>query len=418
MLGTIIVYGIVTVLSVLVVSPQYFTFAYFLTRPLLQPFAMEKMLVFGVPLTGLMALQLAAFTVIWLFLRRGYTFRVPNVNPLYLLILFSLLSFANSINLYSSVSGFAKIFTAVMSYVLVYNVVKSEDDAKKMLVVIVLATVIPMLVGYYQFFTESGGKGLEGEMNRVKGTLGLANAYGIYLALSLSAGVMLLLHPRWKINKYLLGAVVVSIIVSSIISLNRGTWIALSTGVLIASLFYIRKIRFRWIVLAAIAMAGVFSNLIIERFQQLHQGGYYAKQNTLEERIEFWKITIEYVPEHPIIGWGIGTAVPVMQAQSNVTAITHNDYLRLLLETGSLGLGAYLFFLGREAWQVFRRLRFNNLWHINYPMLITMIYFIIISLPQNIYDHMVNLPLFFSIVSIYHRMVGFEKVIAKEARTK
>ncbi len=415
MFGKILIYAIIAVLAFLVVNPLYFTYIYFLTRPLLQPFAMEKMMVFGVPLTGIMALQLVGFTIIWGLLIKKFTFRVPNSLPLYFLLLFALLSFFNTVNLYSSVAGFAKLVTAVMSYVLVYNVIKTEDDAKKLLLVIVLATLIPMLVGYYQFFTESGGKAMGGVMNRVKGTLGLANAYGIYLALSLNAAIILLLHPRVKIKKYYLIAFVASILISSVISLNRGTWIALSFAIVVASLFYIKKIRIRWIVLAALAMVVMFSNVIINRFHQLEERGY-SQTNTLERRISYWNTTFDFIPEHPIIGWGIGTAEEVLLGRFDVADVTHNDYLRLLLETGALGLGAYLVFLLRVAWSVFRRQRYKKLWYINYPMMIVVIYFLIISLPQNIFDHMVNLPLFLSLVAIAYRLFEFENLRARESR--
>ncbi len=416
MLSKILIYVIVAVLTVFVLNPHYFAYTYFLTRPLLQPFAMERMLVFGVPITGLMALQLAIFTMFWGIARKDFSFRVPNVLPLYVLLFFALLSVINSVDVYASMAGFAKLVTAVMSYVLVYNIIKTEDDARKLLFVIVLATLIPMVVGYYQFFTESGGMALGGLTNRVKGTLGLANAYGIYLALSLCAAVMLLLHPRWRVNKRLLGMAVASMVVSSVIALNRGTWIALSFGVAVATMFYIRKIRIRWVLFGAVVVFGLFSNLIYERFQQL-EGGYY-EMNTLERRVAYWKSTLAFVPEHLLVGSGIGTAQQVMEGRFDVADVTHNDYLRLLLETGIFGLAAYLFFLGRQAWLALRRLRYKNLWYVNYPALITITYFIIISMPQNIYDHMVNLPLFFSLIAISYRLVEFEQSRAREAEQR
>src|SRR4030067_1216216 len=129
---------------------------------------------------------------------------------------------------------------------------------------------------------------------------------------------------------------------------------------------------------------------------------------TLERRISYWKSTWAFVPEHLLVGWGIGTAQQVMEEHFDVADVTHNDYLRLLLETGIFGLAAFLLLLGRQAWLALRRLRYKNLWYINYPALITIFYFIIISMPQNIYDHMVNLPLFFSLIAISYRLVEFE----------
>ena len=408
MFGKILIYSIVTVLVFLVLNPAYFTFVYLLTRPLLQPFAMEKMMVFGVPITGIMALLLVGFTIQWGIVRKDFSFRVPSIMPLYILLFAALLSFINTLDLYTSVAGFAKLVTAVMTYVLVYNVVKTEEDARRLLLVIVVATLIPMMVGYYQFLTESGGKAAGGVMNRVKGTLGFANAYGIYLALSLNAAIILLLHPRWKISKYFLGVMIASILVSSVISLNRGTWIALSLAIAGASIFYLKKIRLRWIVFTIVVVVALFSKIIIERFNQLEERGYY-NTNTFERRIDYWGATLDFVPVHPIIGWGIGTAEKVMLGRFNVADVTHNDYLRLQLEVGFIGAGAYIFFLLRIAWLTYKRRKSRQLWYVNYPMMIVIAYFIIISMPQNIYDHMVNLPLFLSLIAVWFRLYEFEK---------
>lgn len=407
MFGKILIYLITAALIVLIFSPNYFAYTYLFTRPLLQPFAMKKMMIYGIPITGIMALVLIGYTSIWIFVVGKFKAMVPNVLPLYFLSLAALLSFINTVSLYESVSGMAKLMTAVMAYVLIYNIAASEKDARKILIVITLSTILPMLVGYYQFIAGAGGKAIGGETNRVIGTLGFANAFGIYLALSLGAAIMLLLHPRWKVNKYFLGAIIASIIACSVLSLNRGTWIALASAICISTLFYLNKVKLRYIIFGVLVVGVVFSKVIIDRFGQLEDRGY-TNQNTFERRVEYWKITLDFVPEHAIVGWGIGTAQEVMLGKFDVADVTHNDYLRLQLETGILGLGAYVTFLGRIAWLVYRRRIYMQLWYINYPMMIVIIYFMIISLPQNIIDHMVNLPLFLCITAVYQRLFKLE----------
>lgn len=412
MLGKILIYSIVAVLIFLALNPTYFAFVYLFTRPLLQPFALEKLTVFGVPITGIMALLLVAFTVQWSIVRRDFSLHVPSILPMYLMLFAALLSFSNSIDVFASIAGFAKLATAVMTYVLVYNIVKTDEDAKKILLVIVVATVIPMLVGYYQFFTESGGRAVGDVMNRVKGTLGLANAYGIYLALSLNAAIILLLNPRWKINKYFIGIIIASILVSSVLALNRGTWIALAFAVTISSMFYLKKIKLRWIIMTGVVLVALFSKTIIDRVNQLEDRGYY-NVNTFEQRVSLWKGTLKLVPAHPIIGWGIATSEKVTQGHLMFDLATHNDYLRLQLEIGIIGVGSYVYFLLWIAWLTYKRRKIRKFWFANYPMMIIIVYFIVISMPQNIYDNMVNLPLFLSLVAVWFRLYEFEMIGAE-----
>lgn len=409
MLGKVLIYIALALLTACIASPTWFAYVYFVFRPLLQPFALEGMQVLGIPLTGFIALQLAGFTAIWTALRSDFSFAPPNSLPLYVLAFLSLLSMINSIDLYASAAGLAKMVTAVMSYVLAYNIVKDETDAKRLLMVLLVATIVPMLVGYYQFFTDTGGRAF-GAMNRVRGTLGLANAYGIYLAFSLFAAIILLLHPRWKVSKFFVMAVMASILVSTVIALNRGTWIALAFSIVCSSLLYIRRIKVRYLIVAAVLIAGVFSNLIVNRFAELEERSDYQPLNTFERRLEFWGATLEKVPEHLLIGWGIGTTRHVMQKGTQEAYVTHNDYLRLLLEVGVLGLAAYLWFLAAIAFQTLRRWRRRQLWQVNYPLMIAIGYFLIISLPQNIYDHMVNLPLFLTLVAVSYRLLELDRV--------
>ena len=144
MLGKIFIYTVIATLTIFVINPSYFTYVYFLTRPLMQPFAIEKIMVFGVPLTGIVSLQLVGFTIFWGVVRKDFSFRVPNIIPLCFLLIIALFSVVNTLDSYASLLGFAKLLTAVMSYVLVYNIVKTEDEAKSLLWLIVIATLVPL----------------------------------------------------------------------------------------------------------------------------------------------------------------------------------------------------------------------------------------------------------------------------------
>lgn len=193
---------LITLLIVLVMidfsfSPLKFAIFYILFRPLVQPYATEHYTLFaGIQLTGVFALVLIAYSALTCCFRKDYTLLAPNIIFFYLLVLFSSLSFLHTLDYIVSIAQIIKIITATTLYALVYSVIKTTKDARKVIWSIVVASIIPMLIGYYQFFAGVGGKGLMGMTNRATGGLGFPNMYGIFLALCFCAGLMLLFQKK------------------------------------------------------------------------------------------------------------------------------------------------------------------------------------------------------------------------------
>ncbi len=66
-------------------------------------------------------------------------------------------------------------------------------------------------------------------------------------------------------------------------------------------------------------------------------------------RLKMWRLAFQDFPKHPIFGYGV-TGWRFIDAQ----------YLRTALETGAIGLAAFLYLLWaifRETWRVYRRTR-------------------------------------------------------------
>lgn len=79
-------------------------------------------------------------------------------------------------------------------------------------------------------------------------------------------------------------------------------------------------------------------------------------------RMEAWRTVLQLVPASPIIGFGPANYyfyTPTLRLiKWNVQFIAHNQYIDLLLETGVLGLGCFLWFVvaaGRLAWRLRER---------------------------------------------------------------
>jgi len=376
-------------------SPLNFGIFYLFVRPLLQPFADKGYtLMTGVPLTGGLALIFIFFSIIICMFRKGYSLILLNAIPLYLLMLFSITSLFNTTDYVMSISTILKIGTGVAMYCVLHNSIHSYDEANKVLYAIALTSIVPMLFGYYQFFTEGSGM-------RVNSIVGTANAYGEFLSISFCGCLMLLLQPNTRSHRIFLICVIASMVVSMIISRNRGQWIALFSSLGFAYFGYMGKIKARWLIISGILIAIFFSGMIIQRFEQLHEKhSWGGSKDTFEYRIEIWKRCIELIQEHPIIGHGIGTSQVALKNRFGDGTAPHNDYVRLLLETGVPVLFLYIMFLFVVLFNNVRLIFDKKNWFINYPMLVLIFYWIIHSSVQNMLYNVIVFPIFMALVAV------------------
>lgn len=375
---------------------------YFMYRPLIEPFSIEAYkLVGGIPLTSVFAIAVIVYAGLVCIFRKDFTFFAPNSIIFYFLLLLSSFSFLNSPNIIFSIGFVFKILLAVSINNLAYSAIKKRGNAIKLLWGIVIASIGPMFVGFYEVVAVAGHVTYHGATSRATGGFGFPNMYGIYLALVFCALLMLLLQVNKKTTKRFLVIILVSILVSSVLALNRGTWISLSFSIFVSSIIYRRKINFRWLIIGGILISLVFSGLIAKRFMELKETTAAGmSKNTIEKRMNNWVAILRLVPNHPIIGHGVGNSNQVFFNTYKYHHEPHNDYLKLLFEIGFLGPFFYFIFIFRELFRELKRSTNLESWYIHYPMLIGIIYFIIISFTQNIIHSVIVFPLFFCLLSI------------------
>jgi O-antigen ligase len=86
---------------------------------------------------------------------------------------------------------------------------------------------------------------------------------------------------------------------------------------------------------------------------------------SLKARMAFWKDTVQAIIDFPILGSGLGVFPSIYPQYDTVTRYTqgnfvnhaHNDYLELMLETGTIGLAIFL-------WAWYRFIKDAALYHI------------------------------------------------------
>jgi len=145
---------------------------------------------------------------------------------------------------------------------------------------------------------------------------------------------------------------------SLILTLSRGAWVGCFAGML-GVVVRLRKVLITFGVLAVVFLVALailpHKGQIYTRFMSLiHLEESAQKEKSLIHRREFYRTALVLIKERPILGWGYGRHTPrsilkkkgqewfVSKGLRPFKSHAHNVCLEILLETGILGLLAFL----------------------------------------------------------------------------
>jgi len=257
--------------------------------------------------------------------------RVPLTRPflIYLGIAFVGLGIAPDTNL--ALEDWLRAVSAFMIYILVVDLMGSARDSRWMVRVMVLSAVVPVIFGIYQYITDTGNHGTAG-LNRLQGTFTHPAPYAFFLVGLVPLVVVYALHTQSKLARLAFAALIPGMLFCIYGSETRGAWIGLGVAftVLLAT-------KAKWaVLLVPLAAAAVFFAVpsVQARF-----GEAGSDTGSVLWRQRQWERSLRVASPPQLITTGAGLrAVDV-----ELGALTHNEYIRLLAETGVPGLLAVLF---------------------------------------------------------------------------
>jgi O-antigen ligase len=417
--GQALALGITAIMVARLGSPFWVASSYLVFRPLLQPYTEMHFALGGVPLSAFSSVVILAATMYSCLLKARYTMFPRVALYPYLLFVVFILTLFYTVDYASTAWFLAKYATSLCLLILSFNAIDEKEDFLLFAKVLILGSVVPILFGFYQKVTGYVFPWHEGkwwlDAGRISSLFGRWNEYGIYLSIILVLLTCVIINEektgrRWK---WILWSGLAAI--SFVISLNRGSWIALALGFLVAFFAHMRRIQIRWYVIGTILVLIFGLGIIMKRFTELHQVSVDGNtQNTFAGRIEYWILLIKLAFKRYLLGWGAGTAVFLAEKKLNSDLPPHNDYIRLLLESGVVSVILYLLFMLKNLVKALGNSKWGEGWKTHYSMLIIFVYFPIISFPQNIIDNIILFPLYLSVVGAYWRYCDIQHIARSE----
>jgi O-antigen ligase len=178
---------------------------------------------------------------------------------------------------------------------------------------------------------------------RATGVLGWPNDYALFLNINAAMALALALLLKNKRDKILYLFIFLILVFSVIPTITKGAYLTLFLVLLLISMLVTLKTKSVYPVLVAFLTLAATSAYILTSYSDsifyrlTHNHSFYL-------RIEIWESLLHKFFEHPIIGNGFMASLSMVGSLTpyNDLTSTHNLYLRILLETGILGLIAFL----------------------------------------------------------------------------
>lgn len=283
---------------------------------------------------ALMSLLVVVLGLSHIALNRIDIWRVPLVKPFAAFVAITFVSIAVAPDPNRALQDWLRIVGALMVYVLCVDLMSDRRDRRWLLRVILLSATVPLVLGVYQYFTDTGDYGTAG-LNRIMGTFVYPSQYAFYLVQLLPLALVIFLHTKSRLARVGLVVLTPAIVFSIYATQTRGAWIGLVMMIIV-----FLWVRARWtMVFVPLVLGAMFFALpsVRARVSGLNSGQCQSAgfcESSLLWRQKQWQeaLRVASPPELATVGAGLG-AVDVTLGNS-----THNEYVRLLVETGALGL--------------------------------------------------------------------------------
>jgi len=273
---------------------------------------------------------------------------IPLFYPIVFFLGLLLISIFYSMDALISIKEFIRLASIFLLYFLAYKLIKNRKDWIVLLKIILISYILPGIFALIQLI---GGFGLPddfGGFNRIYGTFAHPNLFAFYTFFILGIVISLLLSlSETKDNNAVLWK-----------NFNFYIWIA--SGFLVLLLFttysrsalaclFIFIIFFGVLKYRKLLLAGLFLFLIAYFFSDIFQQRLWElitldPYGSVVWRFRLWQDIIPASLWQPWFGYGLGTFSKLVEFYRGFelgSLEAHNDYLKIFVENGILGLIAY-----------------------------------------------------------------------------
>ncbi len=334
-------------------------------RPMMDVFGDRTVTFFDrytINIAALVSLLVIVWAVVILLRRRVRVWHIPLFWPLTLLLLIGIAGFAGTDSTSATLTEVVRIAGIILVYLLAATLITTQESRTRLRTVLLWSLSVPALLGIYQAVTKTGLQ--FGDVgNRIYGTFAHPNSMAFYLVVTMTVALgWMLMLPKGKRAALVLLQLLLAVLL--IMTYTRSAWIGMAIVLAIVGFMRFRKILFIGGVVAVLVLALYpfanrilinIANVDLNQTQLVRRITDTTDDSSFSFRTELWQQMAPESLERPILGHGLGTFT-ILRERQIITFFqgteAHNDYLRFAVETGFVGLAAFLLLLAA----LFRRL--------------------------------------------------------------
>jgi O-antigen ligase len=315
-----------------------------------------------------------------------------------LIVLVYIIFSFTGISLFVGLQETVRVLSFIMLYFVGWIYVSHQNKLMNIMRVIIYGSIIPLFVAYIEYFSGTGLYTNPGFENRIAGTFGHPNVLAYYsiIILALIGSIWLNKNTTISIDeKRLLGSIGLLYIIILLVTFTRGAWFGL---IMLIALIGLIKYPRKSLIITSIGLG--FIALVLSIYQILSpptvldlpplttlpvinrvSGLFNADpSDSVIWRLTMWTDMYEKAWESPIIGFGTGSS-QIMVEQTRGTfrgsLEVHNDYIKIFLEQGLIGLMIYgILILNILGVLYYRYIQGKNIYILYLASLMTVIYIV------------------------------------------
>ena len=363
------------VLLVLIVQNEVLgLLALVVLRPMVDVFGTSVVLNFwgfSFSIAPIFSLIAIGWAIVQLFPRRAKLIATPLFWPIAAFLLIAAFGVALSVDRRVSLEEFLRVTSIFSLFMVAYHVITTPQTIRRFRLAFGLSLVAPSMIGVVQFVTHTG-LSFGDVTNRIFGTFAHPNVFAFFLVLAIAFFVGDLYSEQTKRIRQGVAFGLIGLVVLLALTLTRGAWLGLL--IVIATIGLGRYRRALATIAVIIFILGatfpITNRVLTAQFNlDVTQLAFVrrltdtqSQDSSYKFRVQLWREMAPKFWERPILGHGLGTFSKLREQQTFFFfqgTEAHNDYLRLAIETGVLGLAAYLTLIGMvcvSLWRVVRRL--------------------------------------------------------------
>jgi putative inorganic carbon (HCO3(-)) transporter len=232
-----------------------------------------------------------------------------------------------------------RIAAAVAMFLVLEQLARRVGGSRRILLAVYASAIFPLALTTVTFLIGHGRTESKGTLDRATGPFAQSNEFGRYLMVLIVMGVALYPHLERRLQR----ALMVLLGLSSVflfLTYTRTALIGTVVGLVIVGIVQSKRVLVGLFVAAVLGLAVVPG--VAGRFTDLapttSSSAGTTSSNSLAWRFSYWTEVLPLANKNPVTGIGLNET----QYNTDQAKQPHNDFLRAYVETGLLGLGAYI----------------------------------------------------------------------------